>query len=253
MDVKTRRELLLKLLEERGAVGVSEASSSVRVSQMTIRRDLQLLAKAGLAVRVHGGAVAAASTSYEQPFVGRAERNVEAKQRIGAVAAGMIGDGETVILDVGTTALQVAAAFAGRRNLTILTPSLRALSLLQEQEGIQLMTTGGVLRRGELSLTGELAEKAFSDFRFDTFIMGVGGVHPVHGLTEFNPGDARVKKCALAAASRCVVVADHTKLGRIAFSRIGPLSAATFLVTDREADAGALEAIRSEGVEVILA
>ena len=253
MDVKTRRELLLKLLEEKGAVGVSEASGSIRVSQMTIRRDLQVLARAGLAVRVHGGAVPAASTSYEQPFSGRAERNVEAKQRIGAVAAGLVGDGETVILDVGTTAMQVASALVGRRNLTVLTPSLRALSLLEDQEGIQLMTTGGVLRRGELSLTGELAEKAFSDFRFDTFIMGVGGIHPAHGLTEFNPADARVKKCALASASRCVVVADHSKLGRIAFSRIAPLSAATYLVTDRDADGGALEAIRSEGVEVILA
>lgn len=253
MDVKTRRELLLKHLEEHGSVGVSEASGAIRVSQMTIRRDLQVLAKAGLVVRVHGGAVAAASTSYEQPYSGRAERNVEAKQRIGAVAARLVGDGETVILDVGTTVLQVASALVGRRNLTILTPSLRVLSVLQEQEGIQLMTTGGVLRRGELSLTGELAENAFRDFRFDTFIMGVGGIHPVHGLTEFNPADARVKKCALASASRSIVVADHSKLGRIAFSRVAPLSAARILVTDQGADAGALEAIRSEGVEVILA
>lgn len=220
---------------------------------MTVRRDLEALERDGVLKRVHGGAISAASTSYEPPFVVRASRHVEAKERIGRAAAGLLSEGETVVLDVGTTTLEVARALGGRRNITVLTPSLRAAQLLADDPGIRLMLTGGVVRAGELSLVGDLAEQAFRDLRFDTFVMGVGGIDAGAGLTEFNLDDARVKRTALASVRRRVVVADSSKLGRIAFARICPLEEIDVLVTDREGGPDDLDPVRAADVEVVLA
>lgn len=243
---------MLELLEQQGEVSVSKVSLSAGVSEMTIRRDLDALAEGGLLKRVHGGAISLVSRGYEPPFAARTERNHEVKRRIGEAAAGLIGDGETLILDVGTTVLETARALRGRHNLTILTASIRAMDLLASGEGIQLMSTGGLVRRGEMSLVGDLAERAFEDLRFDSFVMGVGGIDLHEGLTEFNSDDARVKKHALKSARRCIVVADHTKIGKVAFSRIAPLDRVDVLVTDQGADADVLEGFRSADVEVVM-
>jgi DeoR/GlpR family transcriptional regulator of sugar metabolism len=251
MDVRARRELCLQILERRGRVSVAELALKASVSEMTIRRDLEALEREGVLRRVHGGAVSAVSMSYEPPFAVRAQRAVAAKERIGRAAADLLAEGETVILDVGTTTLEVAKALRGRRNLTVLTPSLRVADVLAPEPGLRLMLTGGVIRPGELSLVGDLAEAAFRDLRFDTFVMGVGGVDPEEGLTEFNPDDARVKRAALASARRCVVVADGSKLGKVAFARICPVERVDVLVTDREAPAELVTALEAAEVEVV--
>lgn len=253
MDVRERRELVLELLERKGRVTVAELSARASVSEMTIRRDLEALEREGVLKRVHGGAITAVSASYEPPFAVRAQRAAEAKERIGRAAAALLAEGETVILDVGTTTLEVAKALRGRRNLTIITPSLRAAEVLAGEPGLRLMVTGGMVRPGELSLVGDLAEGAFRDFRFDTFVMGVGGIDPDAGLTEFNPEDARVKRAALASARRCIVVADSSKLGKVAFARICPLERVDALVTDPEAPAEVVAALEGAAVEVLTA
>ncbi|MDP9235409.1 MAG: DeoR/GlpR family DNA-binding transcription regulator [Actinomycetota bacterium] len=252
MDVRNRRQLVLQLLEQQGEVSVSKVSLSAGVSEMTIRRDLDALARGGLLKRVHGGAISLVSRSYEPPFAARMERNFELKRKIGEAAAGLVGDGETLILDVGTTVLETARALRCRHNLTVLTASIRAMDLLASGDGIQLISTGGVVRPGEMSLVGDLAERAFDDLRFDSFVMGVGGIDLTEGLTEFNPEDARVKKHALMSARRCIVVADHTKLGKVAFSRIAPLDRVDVLVTDQEAEPEVLDGFRSVDVEVVV-
>lgn len=252
MDVRNRRELVLGLLEERGEVSVSEVSATACVSEMTIRRDLDALAHDGLLKRVHGGAITVVSRSYEPPFAARAQQHFVAKQAIGEAVAGLIREGETLILDVGTTVLETARALRGRHNLTVLTASLRVMDLLADEDGVHLISTGGAVRRGEMSLVGDLAERAFAELRFDTFVMGVGGIDLNEGLTEFNLDDARVKRHALASARRCIVVADHTKLGRVAFSCIAPLDRIDVLVTDHQADATALDGFRSLDMEVVV-
>jgi DeoR/GlpR family transcriptional regulator of sugar metabolism len=253
MDVRVRRELLLELLERKGRVMVSEISALAEVSEMTVRRDLEALEREGALKRVHGGAISVVSTSYEPPFGARARRNIAAKERIGRVAGDLLQEGETVILDVGTTPLEVAKSLRGRRKLTVLTPSLRAAEVLAEEPGIRLMMTGGVVRPGERSLVGDYAERAFSELRFDTFVMGVGGIHAEAGLTEFNLDDARVKRGALQSAQRCVVVADSSKLGRIAFALICPLEKVDVVVTEADAAPDELAPLEAADVEVILA
>ena len=232
---------------------VAEVSVLTEVSEMTVRRDLEALERQGALKRVHGGAISAVSSSYEPPFSVRAQRARAAKERIGEVAAGLLGEGETVILDVGTTALEVAESLRGRWNISIMTPSLRAGEVLADESGIRLMLTGGVVRAGERSLVGDHAERAFADLRFDTFVMGVGGIEGQAGLTEFNLDDARVKRAALARARRCVVVADSSKLGRVAFAGICPLEQVDVVVTDAQAAPDDLAPLEAADVEVILA
>ena len=252
MDVQSRREIALELLHERGEVAVSELSERTGVSPMTIRRDLEVLEQEGALRRVHGGAITSDSRGYAAPYSVRAQRNVEPKQRIGKAAAALLGERETVILDVGTTTLQVARALHGRRNLTVLTPSMQIANLLAKERGIRLMLTGGTVTVSEMSLVGDLADHAFSGLRFDTFIMGVGGFDVDAGCTEFNQDDARVKRAALASVRRCIVVADSAKLGKVTFARICPLDRVDVLVTDEDADKEELDAYETQNVEVVV-
>ncbi len=254
MQYEERQGLILERLASQGSVRVADLRDLCDVSDMTIRRDLETLDQQGLLKRTHGGAVAAVSGSYEPPFASRVLSAQAAKERIGAFAASRIHDGDTVILDVGSTSLTVAHALRQRSQLTVLTPSLRIATELADSPGIRLMMTGGAIRPGELSLVGPLAEASFENLIFDHFVMGVGGIHPTAGVTEYNLDDARVKRKALDSAQLRIVVADRSKIGNVAFARVCPLSEIDVVVTEDRPDVpnDDIEALR-ETVEVMLA
>jgi DeoR/GlpR family transcriptional regulator of sugar metabolism len=253
-----RRQAVLRRLTTRGEVGFADLAEEFGVSEMTIRRDLETLEADGLARRVRGGAISVVSSSYEPPFAVRATTASEAKTAIGATAAGLVNDGDTVIVDVGTTTMELARALHGRRGLTVVTASLPVAAELGADPDIRVVVTGGQVRPGELSLTGGMAEDAFTTMNCDLAFIGVAGICVAPGLTEYNPDDARVKRAAIAAARRTIVVADSSKLGRVAFSTVAPLSAIDVLVTTVLSDLGApatqaLWEIASAGVDVIQA
>lgn len=253
LDANSRRALIIALINEAGDVSVKELSIRCSVSEMTIRRDLEWLDHRRLLRRVHGGAVSEVSRSYEPPFAVRSLQNAERKDVIARCVSGLLNEGDTVILDVGTTALSIAHALTDRRNLTVLTPSLRAAEVLSDCDGIRLMMTGGTSRPGELSLVGDLAVNAFAEMCFDTFVMCPAGIDVSVGLTEFNFEDARVKRTAAKGARKRIVAADSSKLGQIAFVVICPLSDIDVLVTDSEAPPEVLEQIAAADVEIVLA
>jgi DeoR/GlpR family transcriptional regulator of sugar metabolism len=253
MDVQSRREIIIDLLQERGEVTVAELSDRTEVSQMTIRRDLEALELEGVLRRVHGGAIDLAMRGYAAPYSVRAKQAADAKAAIGRAAAAMLGERETVVLDVGTTTLQVARSLHDRRNLTVLTPSLHIANALARYRGIRLMLTGGQVTAGEGSLVGDMAEAAFSRLRFDTFVMGIGGVDVESGCTEYSLEDARVKRAALDCVRRCIVVADSNKLQKVTFSQICTLEKVDVLVTDSGAAPEYLAALEAEHVEVVVA
>jgi DeoR/GlpR family transcriptional regulator of sugar metabolism len=248
-----RHDLILRLLEADGRVSVAALSTQTSVSEMTIRRDLETLESAGALSRVHGGAVPAQSQSYEPPFAVRAARHVEAKRRIGTAAAGLVHDGETVILDAGTTTIEVANALRGRRNLRLLALSLHIADMLVDEPGLTVMLPGGTARPGERSLIGELVLRGFRDLSFDTVFLTAGGVDLEHGISEYNLDDAAVKRAAFASARRRIAVADSSKLDRAAFARVAPLEQLDVLVTDDNAPPEFVKAVREIGVEVVLA
>jgi DeoR/GlpR family transcriptional regulator of sugar metabolism len=253
VQASERHQLILKQLELDGRVSVSELSGMAGVSEMTIRRDLEALEQSGALSRVHGGAVPSQSQSYEPPFAARSTRNVEAKQRIGKAAAALLHDGETAILDAGTTTLEIARALRGRRNLRLLALSLHIADLLVDEPGLTVMVAGGIARPGERSLIGSLAGRAFEDLSFDTLFLTVGGVDLEHGLSEYNLDDAAVKRAAFAGSRRRIAVADASKLGKAAFARIAAIEELDVLVTDSDASPAFLDEIRNAGVEVVVA
>jgi DeoR/GlpR family transcriptional regulator of sugar metabolism len=165
----------------------------------------------------------------------------------------LLHDGETVVLDAGTTTLAVARALRGRRNLRILALSLHIADVLADEPGLTIMIGGGTVRPGERSLIGSLAERPFADLSFDTVVLTVGGVDVDNGVTEYNVDDAAVKRAAFASSRRRIVVADASKLGRTAFARICPIDRLDVLVTDQGAAGDVIEGFRAAGVEVVVA
>jgi DeoR/GlpR family transcriptional regulator of sugar metabolism len=251
VKLRDRHVRALEVLSEHSEVSVAELSRITGVSEMTVRRDLDELEREGLLRRVHGGATSVVSRSHEPAYALRAARNVEAKERIGRRAAGLVSDGETLVIDVGTTALALAAAL-GDVGVTVVTPNLRVANLLADNPTVRLILSGGVVRHGEQSLIGPLAEQAFEDLRCDTAFVGVGGIDLTAGVTEYNLEDAHIKRVTLNTCRRCVVLADASKLGVVAFARVCPLDRIHVLVTD-ETSEEILEPFRDRGIEVLIA
>jgi DeoR/GlpR family transcriptional regulator of sugar metabolism len=253
MFSKERPQLILQLIESQGSVTVADLCHRFAVSDMTIRRDLAELERAGLIRRVYGGAVSARGRSYEPPFLTRSGEYQAEKERIGQAVAALIHDGDSLALDVGTTTLEVARHLRGKHNLTIVTNSLHIANVLANQPGIRLILTGGILRPNELSLIGHLAERAFQDFFVDKLFLGIGGVNFEAGLTEFNLEDALVKRAMLNIAKERIVVTDASKFGQVAFASVAPLSAIHKIVTDTSIDPDIVRRLQEMNIEVILA
>ena len=248
-----RKQRIIELIERQGSVAVSDLCRRFDVSEMTIRRDLMELEAQGLLRRVRGGAISSRGRSYEPPFFLRSGEHQPEKERIGRAAAALVRNGDSIALDVGTTTLEVARHLEGKENLTIVTPSLPIANLLANRAGIRLIVTGGIVRTGEHSLVGHLAERAFKEFRVDKLFLGVGGIDLEAGLTEYNLEDALVKRAMLAAAKERIVVADASKFGRVAFASVASIDEIDRVVTDASVPSETVERLHQLDIEVILA
>jgi DeoR/GlpR family transcriptional regulator of sugar metabolism len=253
VEVADRRAEIVRMLRERGQVSVADLSERLAVSEMTARRDLEFLEQEGLARRFHGGAVTTVSRSFEVPFAARAYERQAAKRAIGARVADLIMPGETVILDAGTTTVEVAKSLRDRAKLLVCPLSMQAAAELADRPGIRLLVPGGEVRQGEQMFVGEMARAAIAGLRFDTYVMAVGGVSKDDGLTDFSLDDVAVKRVALQSARRCVVACDSSKLGKVGFARIGELSAAGTIVTDDELADADRTWLAEAGLDVVLA
>lgn len=251
MTKDARHGRIVAALEQNGQIEVTQLAAEFDVSEMTIRRDLEELEHRGLCRRVHGGAVTAGIRGYEPPFEVRREQNLDAKMRIGQRAAELIASGETVLLDIGTTTLQVAHALRPRYNVSVITPSLDIAILLADEPGIRSICLGGHVRRGEHSTVGSLAERSLHDFHVDVCILSAGGVSVAGGITEYHSEGAQMKRAMIDRAQRLVVVADESKLGAVTFAVVAPISVVDTLVTSARESNEHLLATRNAGVHVI--
>lgn len=253
MLAQERRQHIFKDIEASGVASVRDLSQRFEVSLITIMRDLQELENEGLVRRVHGGAISVRGASYEPPFSARESQFASEKQRIALKAVELITDGDSLILDVGTTTLEIARALKGKRNLTVLVTNLRAALELARQPAIQVIVIGGKLRASELSMTGHLAEETLRTFQVNKAFIGVGGITVENGLTEFNFDEAGTKRIMFERASQRIVVADHTKFGRVMLTQVAPLNAANIVITGTELDSGFVKEIEQAGVKLLLA
>lgn len=251
MDVQLRHKTIVQTLRQRSPVSVAELAATLDCSEMTVRRDLEALERSGGLRRVHGGAVSVFLSAEETPYGIRVLESSEAKVAIGAAAAALLADGETVILDGGTTAMEVARALRNRR-MTVMPLALRPVFELHQCPGIKLLLPGGEVRPGELSLTGTLTEASFSQLRFDTCVMGPCGIDAKAGITTHLLAETAVKRAAAQASQRVIVVADSSKLGRVAFGHVCDLDGIDIVLTDRNADDQAVDALQQAGVDVRL-
>src|SRR5579883_306423 len=253
MLAQERRQRIFKDIEASGVASVRDLAQRFEVSLITIMRDLQELEQEGLIRRVHGGAISVRGASYEPPFSARESQFSTEKQRIAQKAVELIADGDSLILDVGTTTLEIARALKGKRNLTVLVTNLRAALELASQPAIQVIVIGGKLRASELSMVGHLAEQTLRTFQVDKAFIGVGGITLQHGLTEFNFDEAGTKRIMCERAGQKIVVADHTKFGKVMLTQVAPLSAIDVIITGSEIDESFKREIEEAGVTLVLA
>jgi DeoR family transcriptional regulator, aga operon transcriptional repressor len=248
MHQAERLGVILEELSAVGSVGVMDLCERLGVSAATVRRDLEHLEEQRLLTRTHGGAVAQ-MVSYELPLRYRSARRQEQKRRIGQEAARRVHDGAVIGLTGGTTTTEVARAIA-HQPLTVVTNALNIASELAIRPNIKLVVTGGVARPETYELVGPIADRAVGDLHLDIVFIGADGLTAATGLTTHHEIEAHTDRAVMDSASRVVVVADGSKLGRVAFVEICPMGAVSELVTDEEADAGELDAIREAGVAV---
>ena len=228
MLTSSRRALLLDRLTRDGQLVVTSLSTELGVSEDTLRRDLRELAGQGKLVRVHGGALPASPTHVSLDR--RRALHAEEKQGLAKVAADLIADGMIVTIDGGTTHMHIAQALPLTRQATVVTHSPGVAASFEFHSGIDVVLVGGRIFRHSMVALGPEAGLAFAKVKADLCLLGVTGLHPAHGLTTGDPGEAEIKQIMVEAAAETVVLATADKIGQISPWRIAPLADLSTLV-----------------------
>ena len=251
MLVAERRELVLQSVGTSRSVTVATLARDLRVSCMTIRRDLQALAREGKLARVHGGALSLPARPGPTFSQSVGYRFAE-KDRIGAAAAALARDGETILLDVGTTILHLARHLRGR-SLRVITANLGVLEVLQSETSVELILLGGLVNRHYSSLGGFLAEESLRQVRADRAFISAAGIRDDLSVLDDTAVDVRIKRGMIGAAADVVLVADSAKFGELRPVRVCGPGEIGVLVTDTGAPEKILAAFEATGVRVIRA
>jgi DeoR/GlpR family transcriptional regulator of sugar metabolism len=247
-----RDQKILQILQKNTRARVSELSSWLEVSEATIRRDLDRLYELGQVQRFHGGAILVERAAPEQPVVQRMSENAEEKRRIARAAAGLIKEGETVFIGSGTTALEVARNLVNRKDLTVITNAFTVIDVLSQAEGVSLISVGGFLRRSELSFIGHITELSMRELRPQKAIMGIRAASLADGLTNDYLPEVSTDRVIIESAPEVILVADHTKFGKISTALVAPMTAIHKLVTDDQIPPHLVAGLRERGIEVLI-
>jgi DeoR family transcriptional regulator, aga operon transcriptional repressor len=234
-----RRRRILDLIEQRGQITVRDLVEKFSISAVTARADLDALASEGMAVRSHGGAVRRVEASQDYPLRLKITLHHAEKARIGKAAAELIQNGETVILDSGTTTAEIARHLKMRRlqSVTVITHALNIASELVDASTLSVIMIGGLLRPVSGSFVGPQAETMLKEFHADRLFLAVDGFDLELGPSTPDLLEAQLNTVMMRVSKEVNVVADFSKLGRRSLSRIGPLSGVHRLITDSRAPA----------------
>ncbi len=250
-----RESRIIRWLKRARVAQVSDLGKALGVSENTIRRDLHRLEKMGVLKRVYGGAVLN-ENSQGLDEVGWQERESmfgEEKEKIGRAGAEMAKDDEAIILDAGTTTMQIARFIDNRTNLIAVTNAVNIASELSQKEDITVVLTGGIFRKISVSLVGPQAEYFFNnEIYVDKAFISAGGVSAEAGVTNANSAEIPTKKAIIRAAREVILVVTHDKIGKRSFSQIVPIRGIDKIITGKDSSQKQVGLIRKEGVEVIL-
>jgi DeoR family transcriptional regulator of aga operon len=252
-----RRDRLAALVDDRGFLRVFDASEILGVSEVTVRGDLTALESAGRLVRVHGGAMPAPHSVPEPTFEQALSLEAESKRAIGELAASLVVSGQSVILDVGSTALAVAEALVRRADLVDVAVITNGLSIALALEAaiprFTVVVTGGTLRPLQHSLVNPSASLFLESVHVDIAFIGCNGIDPVRGVTNVNYPEAEVKRRMVQSSTRRVLIADGSKFGQVHLGVIGAVSEFQQLVTGGDLPEDSAEALRASGLEILVA
>lgn len=248
-----RRMKILEWLQEEGSARVRDLSQAFSVSEATIRQDLERLDTDGYVVREHGGAYLKSVPQQVQSMSLHHLSNMDRKKQIGRTAASLVSNGETIILDSGSTTTEIANNLVGHQNLNVITNAINIALLLGAMPSMSVHLSGGLFKAPTLSVTGEKSGDFFEGIFAEKLFMATAAVSFEAGLTFPAMADLYVKRAMIKAASKVYLVADSTKIGRTSFSSLGPIDLIAALITDDGiSDPDRMEFER-RGIEVIIA
>ena len=247
-----RQSKILESLETKKYISVNELSEKLKVSVVTIRKDLTLLEQEGYLHRTHGGASKQMRYVFDQTVTEKETQNVEEKTRIITKALDFIKENEFIILSSGTTVNLLAQKLYGFRNLTVLTPSLRVALEVCKNPNVNTIHLGGEVRKNSTSTIGVLAEETLSNFSCATLFLGIEGIDLDYGLSSTNVGEAHLNKKMMERVDKTIVLADSSKIHKRGFGFICYVEKIDMLITDSNVDPEFVEELEKRGVEVVI-
>jgi DeoR/GlpR family transcriptional regulator of sugar metabolism len=248
-----RRAQIADLVRQRGVVRVAELADLFRVSEVTIRNDLAQLEKEGQLIRDRGGAITPAQVSGLLAVEHRSELSREEKRRIGEAAAQLVSPGDTIIMDAGTTVVEMSRHLSTMAGLTVVTNALNVVAELSAASEAHLILLGGSFHRASSSTLGPLAEQSLDDLVVQKVFLGTQAIDVGVGLTDASIEIAQVKRAMIRAARQVILLADTSKWGRTGFYKIAPLTAVHTIVTDTGIPDHARAAVERLGIELLIA
>ncbi|MFP4136036.1 MAG: DeoR/GlpR family DNA-binding transcription regulator [Candidatus Acetothermia bacterium] len=258
-----RRRKILDQLETEGTVKTSQLANLFSVSEVTIRRDLEVLKEEGKLKKVHGGAVAneedfkssyhGDTITFEPSFQEKSKIHKEEKAEIGEKAASMIKDGSSVFIGTGTTTMQIVRNLVEKRGLTVVTNSLNHGLELSRMSEVEVLMTGGQLRSETSALVGPIAKRSLEEVYVDTLFLGVNGISIDQGYTVPSLREADMANKVTAMANKVIIAADFSKFGKVSHAKVAEIDGAHAVITDDKVDDSYREAFSDLGVELMIA
>lgn len=248
-----RREAILQQLTRNGAVQVTDLVQEFGVSAVTIRNDLSALEAQGLATRSHGGATLTRTPPPEQSIRQKDAINQEQKDRIGALAATLVQEGDNIIIDSGTTTISLARHLRDAKGVTVMTNGLNIAWELADTAGVELILTGGLLRKQSLSIQGSQAEATLQAYNFDKLFLGVDGFDLQFGVTTHHEAEASLNHKMVERAKKIIVLTDASKFGRVSLHRIVQAGQVDTVITDSSISPEYREGLQKLGIELLIA
>jgi DeoR family transcriptional regulator, aga operon transcriptional repressor len=254
-DVSTtdRRAQIISLLGEQGRVDVKTLSTMFTVSEVTIRNDLAYLEDKELLYRTRGGAIKQTKVAMDLALSEKARKNSEQKKKIAVKAIEFIQEGDTIILDSGTTTMEIAKLLKQYKNLTIITHALNIASELAGIESIEIIMPGGILRGKSFSLVGSQAEKNLQDYYCDKLFLGADGFDTTFGISTPNVSEAQINRVMVNIANEVIVVADSSKFGNRSLASIIPIASINRVITDNKIHEKDKKKLLNQNIEIIIA
>jgi Transcriptional regulators of sugar metabolism len=251
MFSEERQHKIAEMLQEKESLKVNELAAIFEVSESTIRRDLKEMETSGLLSRTHGGAVGISITSFEPSFKEKEGKQHDEKAIIGKNAAALIQDGDTIIVDSGTTTLEMVKCITAR-NVTVITNSIDIAAILSNRDDMEIILTGGNLRVNTRAMVGHIVQFMLKNFRVDKAFIGVNGISINEGITTPNFIEAQTKKAMLEVANKVIILADSSKFNNVCLSVVCPINKITQIITSSDLDYEIVQQFNKEGIDIVL-